>query len=45
MKSKVFLIGEKTKEKSKWPTKKGLIFQPRQFSIFFHENFMDWSFG
>ena len=25
--------------------KKKLIFQLRQFSIFFHENFMDWSLG
>ena len=30
---------------SKWPTKKKLIFQFRQFSIFFCENFIDWSFG
>ena len=29
---------------SKWPTKKKLIFQFRQFSIFFCENFIDWSF-
>ena len=29
---------------SKWRTKKKLIFQLRQFSIFFCENFMDWSF-
>ena len=33
------------KKKSKWPTKKKLIFQNCQFSIFFHENFMDWFFG
>ena len=26
-------------------TGKNLIFQLRQFSIFFHENFMDWSLG
>ena len=26
---------------SKWPPQKNLIFQLRQFSIFFHENFMD----
>ena len=25
--------------------KKKLIFQLHQFSIFFHENFMDWSLG
>ena len=25
----------------KWPPQKNLIFQLRQFSIFFHENFMD----
>ena len=30
---------------SKWPPQKKLIFQLRQFSIFFHENFMDWSLG
>ena len=33
------------KKNSKWPTQKTLIFQLRQFSIFFHENFMDWSLG
>ena len=27
-------------ENSKWPPQKNLIFQLRQFSIFFHENFM-----
>ena len=32
-------------ENSKWPPQKKLIFQLRQFSIFFHENFMDWSLG
>jgi hypothetical protein len=32
------------KKKSKWPTKKKLVFQLLQFSNFFHENFMDWSF-
>ena len=32
-------------ENSKWPPQKNLIFQLRQFSIFFHENFMDWSLG
>ena len=26
-------------ENSKWPPQKNLIFQLRQFSIFFHENF------
>ena len=28
-------------ENSKWLPEKNLIFQLRQFSIFFHENFMD----
>ena len=32
-------------ENSKWPPQKHLIFQLHQFSIFFHENFMDWSSG
>ena len=32
-------------ENSKWPPQKTLIFQLRQFSIFFHEIFMDWSLG
>ena len=32
-------------ENLKWPPQKNLIFQLRQFSIFFHENFMDWSLG
>ena len=32
-------------ENSKWPPQKNLIFQLRQFSIFFHENFMGWSLG
>ena len=32
-------------ENSKWPPQKNLVFQLRQFSIFFHENFMDWSLG
>ena len=32
-------------ENSKWPPQKNLILQLRQFSIFFHENFMDWSLG
>ena len=30
---------------SKWPPQKNLVFQLRQFSIFFHEIFMDWSLG
>ena len=30
---------------SKCPPQKTLIFQLRQFSIFFHEFFMDWSLG
>ena len=30
---------------SKWPPQKNLIFQLRQFAIFFHEIFMDWSLG
>ena len=33
------------KKNSKWQHKKNLIFQLRQFSIFVHENFMDWSLG
>ena len=33
------------KKKSKWPPKKKVIFQLRQFSIFFCENFMDWFLG
>ena len=33
------------KKNSKWPPKKKVIFQLRQFSIFFCENFMDWSLG
>ena len=32
-------------ENSKWPPQKNLIFQLRQFSIFFHKIFMDWSLG
>ena len=32
-------------ENSKWPPQKNLIFQLRQFSIFFHEIFMVWSLG
>ena len=31
------------KRKSKWPTQKKVIFQNRQFSKFFRENFSDWS--
>ena len=37
MKAKVVFIGKKQTKNSKWPTKKNLIFQLRQFSIFFHE--------
>ena len=33
------------KKNSKWPPIKEVIFQLRQFSIFFCENFMDWSLG
>ena len=44
MKTKVVFIG-KHQKKSKWPTRKKLIFHLRQFSIFFCENFMDWSLG
>ena len=33
------------KKNSKWPTQKKLIFQNRQFSKFFHENFSDGSLG
>jgi hypothetical protein len=43
MKAKVFFVGRKQKTNSKWPTKEKIIFQLRQFKIFFHENFMDWS--
>ena len=32
-------------ESSKWPPQKNLIFQLRQFLIFFHEIFMVWSLG
>ena len=32
-------------ENSKWPPQKNLVFQLRQFSIFFHEIFMVWSLG
>ena len=33
------------KKNSKWPTQKNNVFQNRQFSIFFCENFMDRSLG
>ena len=33
------------KKNSKWPTQKNDVFQNRQFSIFFFENFMDPSMG
>ena len=33
------------KKNSKWPPKKKVIFQLRQFSMFFCEIFMDWSLG
>ena len=33
------------KKNSKWPTQKKLIFQNRQFSKFFRENFSDLSLG
>ena len=32
-------------KKIKMADSKKIIFQFRQFSIFFHENFMDWSLG
>jgi len=32
-------------ENSKWPPQKNLVFQLRQFSIFFHEISMVWSLG
>jgi hypothetical protein len=43
----LFSLGKKLKKKknSKWTTKKKLIFQLRQFSIFFEEIFIDLSFG
>jgi hypothetical protein len=43
MKQNFFFFFEKIN--SKWPPKKKVIFQLRQFSIFFCENFMDWSLG
>ena len=53
MKPNVFFIRKKQnnnfffekKKNPKWPTQKKVIFQNRQFSIFFCENFMDWSLG
>jgi hypothetical protein len=33
------------KNNSKWPPKKKVIFELRQFSIYFCENFRDWSLG
>ena len=36
---------EMKQKKIKMAETKNLIFQPHQFSIFFHENFMDWSLG
>ena len=48
----LILMGMKQKKKkkiqkknSKWPTQKNDVFQNRQFSIFFFENFMDRSLG
>jgi hypothetical protein len=41
MKPKKIIFSEK--KNSKWPHKKKVIFQLRQFSIFSCENFMDWS--
>ena len=41
-KKKLFFFEKKN---SKWPTQKKLIFQNRQFSKFFRENFSDWSLG
>ena len=35
----VFMGMKKKKSKSKWPTQKNNVFQNRQFSIFFCENF------
>ena len=35
--------GDEAKKNSKWLTQKNVIFQNRQFSIFFCENFMDQS--
>jgi hypothetical protein len=43
MKQKEFFF--RKKKNSKWPPKKKVIFQLRQFSIFFCENFMDWFLG
>ena len=36
---------EMKQNKFKMADSKKLIFQLRQFLIFFHENFMDWSLG
>ena len=36
---------EMKKKKFKMADSKKLILKLRQFSIFFHENFMDWSLG
>ena len=45
--NKLWLVfmGMKQKKNSKWPTQKKVIFQNRQFSIFFCENFMERSLG
>ena len=43
MKQKKFKMADL--ENSKWPPQKNLIFQLRQFSIFFHEIPMDRSLG
>ena len=43
MKQKNFKMADL--ENSKWPPKKNLVFQLRQFSIFFHEIFTVWSLG
>ncbi len=52
MKTKVFFIGKKQKRKKKFEKKKikmadlkKLVFQLRQFSIFFYKNFMEGSLG
>ena len=38
----IFTGMKQKKKNSKWPTQKKLIFQNRQFSKFFRENFSDW---
>ena len=43
MKQKKFKMADL--ENSKWPPQKNLIFQLRQFSIFFHEISMVWCLG